>query len=144
MLIAGNGMQFFKILRRDPVLFFKRAVKTRIVVKSEQQIHLRDRYIAEQRFTAPCQPLFGNVLVDRHADFILENVCNVIFAHKKFRWKAVVLQLFRCIIHNSFSIHTITNGMRKDCLWITFFIRLIHIIFTVLVLFYFRHFAQAT
>ena len=37
-----------------------------------------------------------------------------------------------------------TNGMRKDCLWITFFIRLIHIIFTVLVLFYFRHFAQAT
>ena len=42
------------------------------------------------------------------------------------------------------SIHTITNGMRKECLWITFFIRLIHIIFTVLVLFYFRHFAQAT
>ena len=39
-------MQFLEILRRDTVFFFKRAVKTRIVVKSEQQIHLRDRYIA--------------------------------------------------------------------------------------------------
>lgn len=35
---------------------------------------------------------------------------------------------FQMYYPQQFSIHTITNGMRKDCLWITFFIRLIHII----------------
>ena len=69
-------------------------------MKSEQQIHLRDRYIAEQRFTAPCQPLFGNVLVDRHADFILENVCNVIFAHKRVLFNVVQRDFRRNVLVN--------------------------------------------
>ena len=77
-------------------------------MKSEQQIHLRDRYIAEQRFTAPCQPLFGNVLVDRHADFILENVCNVIFAHKKFRRQPFERQILGQVLnqYGNRAVHT--------------------------------------
>lgn len=78
-----NIVHIFIFFRRDAVLFFKCPKKAGIVAEAEGLIGLGDTHIALDRLLTKRQPFFGDILVDRDAQIVLEHVGNVVLADEK-------------------------------------------------------------
>ena len=107
-----SGLSLFDIVhvlvfaRRYAVFFFECPEEAGIVAEAEGLIGLGDTHITLNRLLTKRQPLFGDVLVNRDAQIVLEHVGNVVLADEKF-----AAESFKGKVLLDVSLYKIADGL---------------------------------